>query len=148
MIVHKKAFAYITHRRRLLVFEHIDHPEAGIQVPAGTIAPGETPESAVLREAYEETGLAGLALVGLLGELQRDMADFGRDEIHHRYFFHLICGEEPPESWLHEERHASRDPTPIRFQLYWVTLPPAQPLIAGHGDMLEMLMRNLKDSIL
>ena len=37
----EKAFAYITRDDELLVFRHVDSPEAGIQVPAGTIEPGE-----------------------------------------------------------------------------------------------------------
>jgi hypothetical protein len=35
--IRQKAFAYITHQKRLLVFRHVDVPEAGIQVPAGTM---------------------------------------------------------------------------------------------------------------
>ncbi len=35
----RKAFAYITHAHHLLVFSHPAAPEAGIQVPAGTVAP-------------------------------------------------------------------------------------------------------------
>jgi len=49
----------------LLLFEH---PHAGIQIPAGTLEPGETPEQAALREAYEETGLAELKVSRILGE--------------------------------------------------------------------------------
>ena len=33
----QKAFAYITHGNRLLVFRHVHHPEAGVQVPVGTV---------------------------------------------------------------------------------------------------------------
>ncbi|MEA3336062.1 MAG: FAD-dependent oxidoreductase [Chloroflexota bacterium] len=40
----------------LLVFKHTNFPEACIQVPAGTLEPGETAEAGVLREAYEESG--------------------------------------------------------------------------------------------
>lgn len=47
--IRRKAFAYITHQQRLLVFEHPDSPEAGIQVPAGSIEPGETPQAGTLR---------------------------------------------------------------------------------------------------
>ena len=43
IIVKRKVFAYITHRCHLLVFWHVDVPEAGIQVPAGTVEPGESP---------------------------------------------------------------------------------------------------------
>jgi hypothetical protein len=52
--VKHKVFAYITHCNRLLVFVHPFAPEAGIQVPAGTIKANERPEEAVLREAFEE----------------------------------------------------------------------------------------------
>ena len=40
--------------RELLVFKH---PTAGIQLPAGTVEPGEPVEKAVVREVWEETGL-------------------------------------------------------------------------------------------
>ncbi len=43
------------------------HPTAGLQLPAGTIDPGETPEAAVLREAEEESGLTRLRRVSKLG---------------------------------------------------------------------------------
>lgn len=43
------------------------HPYAGIQLPAGTVEPGEAPEAAAAREAWEETGLAGLQLAAHLG---------------------------------------------------------------------------------
>jgi 8-oxo-dGTP pyrophosphatase MutT (NUDIX family) len=48
----------------LLLFQH---PHAGIQVPAGTIEPGEEPQAAALREAAEETGLTAFAAVRPLG---------------------------------------------------------------------------------
>ena len=43
----QKALVYITWGDKLLVFSHPDFPEAGIQVPAGTIEPGEEPGAAV-----------------------------------------------------------------------------------------------------
>jgi 8-oxo-dGTP pyrophosphatase MutT (NUDIX family) len=45
----------------------LEHPFAGIQIPAGTVEEGETPEDAVHREAAEETGLSGIALRASLG---------------------------------------------------------------------------------
>lgn len=48
----------------LLLFEH---PHAGIQIPAGSVARGEAPEAAARREAEEETGLVDLALRAYLG---------------------------------------------------------------------------------
>lgn len=48
----------------LLLFQH---PNAGVQIPAGTVEEGETTEAAVLREAAEETGLAPLTIQRALG---------------------------------------------------------------------------------
>ena len=45
----------------------LQHPYAGIQIPAGTVEADETPETAVLREAWEETGLRELKLARCLG---------------------------------------------------------------------------------
>jgi 8-oxo-dGTP pyrophosphatase MutT (NUDIX family) len=54
----EKVTAFITRETRngdqLLLLEH---PHAGVQIPAGTVNPSETPEQAVLREIFEETGL-------------------------------------------------------------------------------------------
>jgi 8-oxo-dGTP pyrophosphatase MutT (NUDIX family) len=55
----------------------IQHPDAGIQLPAGTVEEDESPERAVLREVREETGLestgdpaaGGLRLVQYIGLL-------------------------------------------------------------------------------
>ena len=56
---------YVTHDDSLLVFEHRDQP-AGVQVPAGGIAPGESVRAAAEREVFEETGLA-VRFTGMLG---------------------------------------------------------------------------------
>ena len=44
------------------------HPQLGVQIPAGTVNPGEELEVAARREAAEESGLNTLNLVRLLGE--------------------------------------------------------------------------------
>jgi 8-oxo-dGTP pyrophosphatase MutT (NUDIX family) len=63
-----KVTAFITRSgpagEELLLFQH---PYAGVQIPAGTVEPGETLEQAVLREACEETGLEGLQIRRSLG---------------------------------------------------------------------------------
>ena len=137
----RKAFAYITHRRRLLIFSHPHVPSAGLQVPAGSMLDGEAPEVAVLREAREETGLDDLRVVRFLGETHRNRADVGKAEIHHRFFFHLVCDSEPPERWQHYELDPSDGSEPPLFEFWWAPLPHGVPeLIGGHGDMLPALM--------
>lgn len=136
-----KAYCYITSGDRLLIFRHVDFPEAGVQVPGGSVEPGEAPEAAALREAEEETGLQGLALVGLLGEVEREMNDRGRDEIQHRWFYHLLCETETPEVWRHDETTPSEGDGPIAFELIWASLRHERPaLIAGMGDLLPKLL--------
>ena len=136
-----KVFAYITHRNRLLVFRHADFPEAGIQVPAGTVKTNEDLVAAVLREAEEETGLRDLTVKVFLGEQIRNMQDVGKDEIHHRHFYHLVCNNDPSDQWQHDETDPSDGGVEsIRFEFFWATLPDQIPeLICDHGIMLPIL---------
>jgi 8-oxo-dGTP diphosphatase len=139
-----KAFAYITYYDQLLVFCHVDDPESGIQVPAGTIESGESPEQAVLREAREETGLEDFKLVRYLGKQVRDMTDYGKMECHCRYFYHLQYLITPPMLWRHEELNAS-DGKRYLFEFFWAKLPHEVPfLIADHGIMLPKLLKDLR----
>jgi 8-oxo-dGTP diphosphatase len=140
----EKVVAYVTHRRRLLVFTHRDFPEAGVQVPAGTIELGEAPDVAVLREAREESGLSGLTLVRYLGERWHDMARFGRDEVAHRRFYHLRCPGDPPEAWLAVEEHPSGGETaPIYYECSWASLPEGVPDLGDFGALLPALLADL-----
>lgn len=138
-----KAIAYVTHGARLLVFEHADFPAAGIQVPAGTVADGEDPATAVLREAFEETGLSGLTLNAFLGSDRVDMHRHGRDEIHERHFFHLLAPADVPQRWHHFEMDASDGSGPLRFALYWVALTAVPPLAGDQDDWLPRLRETL-----
>ena len=54
-----KVVCYVIQEGHLLVFTHDTVPieVTGVQVPAGTIEAGESPEECVLREVREETGL-------------------------------------------------------------------------------------------
>jgi 8-oxo-dGTP pyrophosphatase MutT (NUDIX family) len=96
VMLHKVA-AFVTPgvgaRQALLV---IEHPNAGIQLPAGTVEVGEAPETAVLRELREEAGLSEVTLVQKLAEFsqltgdQRVMCQTVR----------LQAGPEPDAPWL------------------------------------------------
>ena len=135
-----KVVTYIISDGKLLVFDHPDIPEAGTEVPAGTIEQGEPPDEAAIREAFEETGLSPLVLRRFLGEREFDAAPFGRDEIHHRFFFHLEYEGDSPDRWRHFEEQPSDGDEPVEFELYWVEMPNEVPeLIAGQGDVLHMI---------
>ena len=118
-VLKQKVYAYITHGDRLLIFSHLDFPEAGLQVPGGTMEEGEDPADAVMREAFEETGLTNLRLNAFLGEYNDALHE--SCEIQRRRFYHLICDDEPPERWQHFEMNPSDgSPAPIRFEFFWV----------------------------
>jgi 8-oxo-dGTP diphosphatase len=145
--VKDKVFAYITHNDHLLIFSHPYALEAGIQVPAGTVEENEHPEDAVLREAFEETGLSNLSLDCFLGEQRRDMSDYGRNEIHRRLFYHLRYDGPFIARW----RQGESDPydglasDPIIFEFFWARLPHhVPPLIADQGIMLPQLLERLR----
>ena len=133
-----KVMAYVTNAGRLLLLHHPTAPESGVQVPGGTVEPGEDPARAAVREAHEETGLEGLRLVGLLGETEHPVPE--RGEAHRRLFYHLACPGRPAETWRHVERHASDGSGPVVFAFTWARLPDGVPPLApGHGALIERL---------
>jgi 8-oxo-dGTP diphosphatase len=137
--IRHRVYAYITNGSRLLVFRHVDFPEAGLQVPAGTIDPGEEPMVAVLREASEETGLRGLKLISFIARDERDMSDCGVNELQHRWFFHLRHDGEVIESWRHAETSGGKL-EPIWFEFFWADLRTGLPkLVANYDDYVARL---------
>ena len=70
----QKVTAFIVRKRggvkELLVFKH---PTAGVQIPAGTVEKDEDIETAVKREAYEETGLRLVEIENYLGCFENEL---------------------------------------------------------------------------
>ena len=128
----QKVIAYITHGDELLVFEEPDFPEAGTQVPGGTLESQELPAAGVMREAAEETGLRHLRLVRSLGTVAYVPAP-GKQVL--RHFFHLAADERGAETWEHCESSPSTGGPPIRFRFRWVSLHEV-PALAGEQDCL------------
>lgn len=135
-----KSYAYIVYNHKLLIFEHTAYPEAGIQVPGGSVEVGEKPDEAALREAKEETGLLNLVLVRKLGIVQRDLSDFGLEGVQERHYYQLAIEGIPEREWISYERTPSDgSPGPIEFRFFWADLDQVPHLSGGLDEMLSQL---------
>ena len=142
MKIRHRAYAYITNGSRLLLFTHPEAPEAGIQVPAGTIEPGEDPQDAVMREAKEETGLTELRYEQFLAQDTRDMRDCGRDELQYRWFFHLSVQGPIEKTWRHGE-HAEDGSVIHPFDFFWADVRALPKLVANYDDKIDLLVESM-----
>ncbi|MGO0576515.1 methyltransferase domain-containing protein [Ornithinimicrobium panacihumi] len=151
----EKVVCYIVRDDHLLVFTHRDYPmeQTGVQVPAGTLDPGEDAVAGALREAIEESGLTGLRVVALLGEDEYDIAPV-RDEVLHRRFFLLevdeVAGDENAGGlevaggeleprldltarWEHRDPDPSGGGEAPRWECFWMPLEWGHVLSCGQG---------------
>ena len=121
------------------MFRHRDFPEAGLQVPAGTLHQGEAPEAGAIRETEEETGRSGYRIVAKLGaydhEFRNTFEGLERHELHHRHVFHLEPPADLPESWSHLAEEGNGD---FWFEFSWV---PIGPDLVLAGDQHALLGR-------
>ena len=142
----KKAYAYITSPEgRLLVFKHVDFPQAGIQVPGGTVEVEEPEDMAVMREAQEETSLSDLTLVKKLGVSHRDMKPYGLPEMHERHYYHLTHSRADGSEWIgYEETPSDGSPALIALLFYWIDIAQAGMLTGGMDEMIPKLAASYK----
>lgn len=119
--------------RALLVHRHRDFPEAGWQVPAGTVDDGETPEAGVMRETQEEAGLDGsrVRLRRLVGRYVYGTVD--------RFVFHLELVGDAPMQWEHTVSAGEADQGLV-FCYEWWDLKADLPLAGHQGDLLAQLV--------
>ncbi len=115
----RKVWAYIMRDRQgeqqLLVFEHTDK-DAGIQIPAGTVDQGETPEAAMQRELLEESGLD----IQTFSPLKTMEAVWESEQVQ----AHLFAAWAPldvADDWTHEVTGQGED-NGMRFHYYWLPL--------------------------
>ncbi|HYF80976.1 MAG TPA: NUDIX domain-containing protein [Symbiobacteriaceae bacterium] len=127
-----KVLAYVIRhsegRRQVLVFDHVGHPEAGTQVPAGGVDPGETPEHAVLRELLEETGVRRARIVSKLGIFP--WFNVARQELHRRHVYEIEPLAPLPERWEHVVSSGAEDHG-LRFVCYWMDVDEAVSALSG-----------------
>jgi ADP-ribose pyrophosphatase YjhB (NUDIX family) len=139
MEVIPKVLAYITRRClteiQLLVFEQREPPEAGLQVPGGTVEPGEEVVTALWREITEESGLTDLTLRGCLATALVDSEE-GPER---RHVFHLEAPPGLPDTWRHTVS-AGDDDQGMVFAYRWLRAPECAPLLVdGQGDWIQLL---------
>ncbi|SEJ39295.1 8-oxo-dGTP pyrophosphatase MutT, NUDIX family [Deinococcus reticulitermitis] len=122
----ERAVCQITRRRGeatpLLVFEHVPDGDSGVQVVAGGLEPGETPEGAALREAGEETGRGGWRVTGDLRSAAWLNPEHAKREL--RHFFHLAAPDDLPDTDLPDPWEHHADDHLFRFR--WEELEEAR----------------------
>lgn len=118
----------------VLVFAHRDYPEAGLQVPAGTVEPGEAPAAAAYREVAEESGLTG-AQVRLVHPLAEEVeAEWAQNR--HAFLFAPAAGL--PDRWTHTVAGAGEDQG-LMFDFYWLPVSAAARLAGGQGRFIHLV---------
>ncbi|MFB7250378.1 NUDIX domain-containing protein [Microbacterium sp. NPDC056234] len=143
-VVIEKAVCYVIADQHLLVFTHDDVPLdiTGVQVPAGSIRPGEAAADAAVRELQEETGLHGRVLREV-GIVDYDLAPM-RDEIARRHFFVLAVDHVDIESvWSSGESDPSTGGAAQAWTCRWIPLTQAHVLAGGLGAKLGEAARSV-----
>lgn len=151
MHVYHKAYVYLTCGTELLVFSEPDFPEVGLQVPGGTLDPGESYLHAARREFSEETGLSlDIALESFADQdrILKNVPDC-LDGLHRRRHFHGRVPEKPAAEWEHFESSPSAGGPPIRFRLFWIDLFSENAsretrFFEGFGAQLETLRSRME----
>lgn len=134
----------------LLVNVHADEErpweQSGLQVPGGGVAPGESPEVAVIREVAEETGLTDVSVVRYLGAKDWDLRPYV-SMVARRHFFHLAVEGPVPDEWEHWERGGPDEPARedggVRLRHYWLPIAQCHALAGGLSAMLGPLSESV-----
>ncbi|CAM4177680.1 DNA mismatch repair protein MutT [Bacillus manliponensis] len=136
----KKVYAYITREKdglmQLLVHTHRDIPEAGVQVPGGTVDEGETLEGAVLREVFEESGLRDLFIERFVGDCIMYVKE--KQEYQKRHFFHMTLLQNTNDSWDHTVSAGEEDEGLV-FSYKWIDIEKCPSLIARQDEFLHVV---------
>lgn len=134
--------AYVTRHRdvpELLVFDQLAHPEAGTQIPAGGVRPGERLEEAALREAREETGLRTAQMIAELAVEEKPHPVTGQPR--RTTFFYLEVPDGTPDGWIHRVGGDDTD-AGLAFSCRFLPLPLRRPLADDQDRWLDRVDSN------
>ncbi len=142
MELKRKVLAYITKgedaAREILVFEHKDNPDAGLQVPGGTIEEDELPIDALYREIEEETGInrEDLELKGKVNKT--NYFPEHKNVIYERNIFHLAFIGKGHAGWEHRVYGGGEDDG-MTFCHRWVPVNKLPELAANQDQAIEFI---------
>ncbi|MEV4004827.1 NUDIX domain-containing protein [Actinomadura sp. NPDC049753] len=131
--------AYVIRHRaapELLVFDHVGMPQAGTQVPAGGVRPGEDLEQAVLREVFEETGLRTASVVEQIAVENKPHPETHQPR--RTTYFHLQAPATTADAWNHTVR-SNGDDADLTFACRFQPLPLNQPLADDQDAWLDRI---------
>lgn len=114
----EKVLCFVVRDHQLLVFDHVPDGGAGVQVVAGGVEAGESPDQAAMRELWEESGLTLAApryLTSYRWEAQ--LPDRFTRQVCHAYAFAAPDGL--PDTWDHVEKGNDAE---YLFRFRWVDL--------------------------
>ncbi len=138
----RKVLAYITRGFdedcELLVFEHKDMPDAGLQVPGGTIEKDELLIDALYREIEEESGIQrdSLELFGKISKMKYYVDE--RDSVYERNFFHLKLLTQAEDYWEHKVVGDGED-NGLTFCYRWIPMTEIPPLAADQDQAIDLI---------
>lgn len=115
-IVHK-VLVYLVCRGRILTFEHCDYPEAGLQVPGGTVEEGESIVECAQRELFEESGLRSTAVPVVFNEYSF-FPEWDEGVVHHRHLVSLFDDTIEPAGFAHTVTKGAEDKG-LRLNFSW-----------------------------
>jgi len=146
-LVRERVVAYVTRQGpsglALLTIEQGDI-DAGTQVPAGRLDPGESPEQGLAREVEEETGITGVSIVRRLADADEFERLYGRGA-HRSHAFHAEVADGGPDEWEHRVGGSGADAGAV-YRCRWVRLDECPPLWGDDDPLVEKLGRSITES--
>ena len=124
---------------QLLVFNHDPKfKDAGTQVPAGTVEPQESLQTALEREVFEESGLQDLMILSKIDEYEYYQES--KKTWAQRHVFLMLAPQDLPEKWTHEVQ-GHGDDAKMQFHYFWM------PAAATRGKLAADFDKSIKNLV-